>query len=207
MAGFWDLSDGGSASQTNGEYEIPSWEITPIPDGSTVIAAPDAAVWQHAVHDDKSSPRHVLITWSVLAPDAYKNRKIFHRLWVDDLDPAVNDRDKAIKKRDKARKMLATIDYNAGGKLARSNTAPDDADLSIALCDKPMAITLRVWEQTERNDPNRKISGNWVCAVSPKSKGVDIKEDTSPKAASSNTDQRPSGARMTNTHMDDEIPF
>jgi hypothetical protein len=192
---FWDLSDGGTAVDTDKEYEIPSGNMEPIPDGSSVLAMIDEAKW------DKPRDGYaefVSLRWSVLAPDEYKNRKIFQKLWVTDDDPNAKDDAAAAKKRDKARRMLAAIDANAGGKLTRKPGIPTDEDLSACLTNKPMTIKCMLWEMPDREKPGEFIRGNWIAAVAPKSKGVDVKEASSPKRAS---------APAASVNDDDEIPF
>ena len=177
---FWDLSDNSSAADTGTEYEIPGGNMEPIPDGSSVLAMVDQANWRKKDKDDPSSPEYIELRWNIIEPAQYKNRKIFHKLWVTDLDPSAKDKQKATAKRDKARKMLAAIDANAGGKLTRNPGIPTAEQLGVALIDKPMVITLMTWEVS---DSRGTASGNWVSAVSPKSRGVDVK-DAAPKRPS-----------------------
>jgi hypothetical protein len=193
---FWDLSDGGSAADTGTEYEIPSGNLDPIPDGSSVLAMIDEAKW-----DEKNNAQYISLRWSVLSPDEYKNRKIFQKLWVTDDDPMAKDADKAAKKRDKARRMLAAVDSNAGGKLSRTGSAPTDNDLTACLCNKPMIIKCMIWSMDDREKPGEKIEGNWIAAVAPKAKGIDVKPPRPKPAASASQMPTNQGA------MDDEIPF
>jgi hypothetical protein len=191
---FWNLSDGGSAADTGADYEIPGGNLDPIPDGSSVLAMIDEAKW-----DDKDGADFISLRWSVLSPDEYKNRKVFQKLWVTDDDPNAKDEDKAAKKRDKARRMLAAIDANAGGKLTKKEGIPTDETLTVCLTNKPMIIRVAVWKQPDRENPGEYIRGNWVQAVAPKSKGIDVKPATAPKAQTR-------GAQSAGD-MDDEIPF
>lgn len=158
---FWSTSDNDDATKTDGSFESGGGNFDPIPEGSSVLAIPDEAKWDSP--RDRSE-EFVSIRWSVIAPDEYKNRKVFQKLWVDDHDPNVRDHDKAVRKTDKAKRMLAAIDANAGGKLARNAKKPDDQDLATALIGKQMIIKLGVWDM----DGN---SGNWVMAVSSKANG------------------------------------
>jgi hypothetical protein len=193
---FWDLSDGESAKDTDSEYEIPSGSMEPIPDGSSVLAMIDEAKW-----DYKEGADFINLRWSVLAPEEYKNRKVFQKLWVTDNDPNARDEKAAAKKRDKARRMLAAIDANAGGKLTRKEGAPTDETLSSCLTNKPMTIKVMLWEMPDREKPGEFIRGNWIAAVAPKSKGVDVK----PQKPSV---QRPAAqGNVDNSAIDDEIPF
>ena len=204
---FWDLSTGDSAKDTGTEYEIPGGNMAPIPEGSSVLAAPDEVKWA----EDKNNNRYISLRWSVLGPEEYKNRKVFHKLWVTDLDPSAKDEAKGIAKRDKARKMLAAIDANAGGRLSKIDRVPTDDDLALALSNRPMITTLQVWQVQDRQTGGT-VEGNWVCAVNPKSKGVDIKPATVKPARGGDGFDRPAGGggasnTMRQREMDDEIPF
>jgi len=193
MNDFWDLSDGGNAKDTGTEYEIPGGNMDPIPDDSSVLAMIDEAKWE-----DKNGARYVSLRWSVISPDEFKNRKVFQKLWVTDDDPMANDSNKAAKKRDKARRMLAVIDANAGGKLVKLSGMPDDDNLTANLANKPMVIKVKIWSMPDREQPGEVISGNWICAVAPKTGGIDVKAAKPVKAP----------ARVTNSQdIDDHIPF
>jgi hypothetical protein len=192
---FWDLSDGSNAAQNaETEYEIPGGNLDPIPDGSSVLALIDEAKW-----DAKDEADHISLRWSVLSPDEYKNRKVFQKLWVTDDDPMANDADKAAKKRDKARRMLAAIDANAGGQLAKGGQPTDDT-MTAALCNKPMVIKCMVWSMPDRERPGEVIEGNWIAAVAPSSKGIDVKP-AKPKAPT------PAGGAGGADLGGDDIPF
>ena len=194
---FWDLSDGGSATDTGTEYEIPGGgDLTPIPNGSSVLAMIDEAKW-----DERNDARYISLRWSVLSPDEYKNRKIFQKLFVTDADPNAKSADAAMKKRDKARRMLAAIDANAGHKLVKVQGEPNDDQLQLALCNKPMLIKCMVWSMDDREKPGEKIEGNWIAAVSPKAKGIDVKP-VAPKPAKS-----PKAEQPPMDEMDDDVPF
>ena len=191
MSDFWGLSDGGSAADTGTEYEQPSGNLEPIPDGSSVLAMIDEAKW-----DTKDVADYISLRWSVLSPDEYKNRKVFQKLWVTDDDPNAKDASAAAKKRDKARRMLAAIDANAGGKLTKKGGAPTDETLTVCLTNKPMIIRVAIWELKDRETGDR-ISGNWVQAVSPKSKGIDVKQPAS----------KPQAQQRQDPLDGDDIPF
>lgn len=163
--GFWDLSDGESAATGEKEYEQETGNLDPIPDGSSVLAIIDEAKWAETREEQAE---YVSLRWLVMEPAEYANRKVLQKLWVSDDDPNVSDEAKMAKKRDKAKKMLAAIDANCGGKLAKNARRPNDDDLSLALTNRPMIIKCMVWEMGDNK-------GNWIAAVSPKSKGVDVK--------------------------------
>lgn len=204
MMGFWDLSDNSSATSTGTEYEVPSGNMDPIPEGSSVLAMIDEAKWEMK----QTGEKFISLRWTVLSPDEYKNRNVFHKLWVTDLDPSAKDEAKGIAKRDKARKMLAAIDANAGGKLTAQSGAPTDDSLTLHLCNKPMIVTLMVWEINNTRDGST-ATGNWVSAVAPKSKGIDVRPPK-PKATHAARDDGfggSSGGGSSRAAMDDEIPF
>ena len=117
---FWDLSTGESAATTGTEYEVSTGNIDPIPAGSSVLAMIDEIKWDRK----PTGEEFISARWTVLAPEEYKNRKVFHKLWVTDLDPSAKDEQAGKSKRDKARKMLAAIDANAGGKLTAKPGIP-----------------------------------------------------------------------------------
>lgn len=194
--GFWNLSDGEDAAKTGAEYEIPGGNMDPIPAGSSVLAMIDEAKWDHTQND---AEEYISLRWTVLAPEEYKNRKVFQKLWVTDHDPNAKDTAKAIAKTDKARKMLAAIDANAGGKLTAKDAKPSSDDLAMALMDKPMVITLGVWES---NQPGGN-GGNWVMAVAPKNKPLKIGDKAPAKKSGGN----PLDFNRRGPEVDDEIPF
>ena len=194
--GFWNLSDGEDAAKTGAEYEIPGGNMDTIPAGSSVLAMIDEAKWDHTQND---AEEYISLRWTVLAPEEYKNRKVFHKLWVTDHDPNAKDHAKAVAKTDKARKMLAAIDANAGGKLTAKDARPSDDDLAWALQDRPMVITLGVWES---NQPGGS-GGNWVMAVAPKNKALKIGDKAPAKKSGGN----PLDFNRRGPEVDDEIPF
>lgn len=197
---FWDLTDGSNAADNKQtEYEIPGGgNLDPIPDKSSVLAMIDEAKW-----DSKDDAEFVSLRWTVLSPDEYKNRKVFHKLWVTDDDPGAKDADKAAKKRDKARRMLAAIDANAGGKLTAKEGKPTDESLTGCLTNKPMIIRVAVWEMPDREKHGEFIRGNWVQAVAPKSSGIDVKEAAPKKSIAASASVGYGGG----SDMDDQIPF
>ena len=190
---FWDLSDGESAATGEKEFEQPSGNFDPIPNDSNVLAHIDEAKWDSTQNNDQ----YVSVRWVIDGPDEYLNRKIFTKLWVTDDDPNAKDADKAKAKRDKAKKMLAAIDANCGGKLARNARRPSDDDLALALQDKQMIIKCMVWEMVGRDGQTN--SGNWISAVFPKSKGVSVK-DAPVKA-------KAAPAKSFAADLDDDVPF
>lgn len=127
--------------------------LEPIPDGTRVLAFIDEAKWDYL---DDENEDYIKLKWKVLKPEEYKNRVIFQKVRVE-----VDDDTKAKKHR----KMLANISFNAGAGIHQATSKPEDKDLQKELCNKPMVLTLRVWEQGE-------ASGNWVAGVSPRKNGT-----------------------------------
>ena len=166
---FWNTSDGENVAQTaTGEYTSQT-DMEPLPDKSTVKAMIEKAQWKTA---HESHERYIELTYSVIAPEQYANRKIFQKLWVKDDDPRAKD---PAKKRDGALKMLGNIDSLAGGRLARNAAEPTDDDLALALTNKQLVITVKVWEMGGN-------SGNWVAGVAPTTKELHV-PDAPAKAA------------------------
>jgi hypothetical protein len=192
---FWDLSSGESAATGETEFVQETGNLAPIPDGSTVIAIIDEAKWDETREE---RAEFISLRWSVLEPVQFANRKIYQKLWVTDDDPRTADPAKMAKKRDKAKKMLATVDANAGGKLARNARKPSNDDLTLALTNRPMAIKCMVWEI---EGPNGAASGNWIAGVFPKSKGVDVTD--APVKAPAARQPAQSSSRV----LDEDVPF
>lgn len=141
MTNFFDLSDGKSAA--TGEKEF-SNQIEPIPDKTDVEVICEAAKW-----GEWEGTRNIKLTWGVLKPSEYSNRKVFQTLNIFHADA---------KKADKAKRMLAAIDANAKGMLASLNKEPTDDDLERALVNRPpMLLKLGVYNER-----------NYVMAVSPR---------------------------------------
>jgi hypothetical protein len=186
---FWNLSDGADATDTGSEFEIEGGNLDPIPDDSSVLAVLDEAKWAQ----DKEYNNYISLRWSVAKPVAFENRKIFQKLWVTDDDPKAKD---PAKKRDKALRMLAAIDANAGGKLARIQGAPTDDQLALSLCNKAMVIKVKVWSMNGTD--GQPMEGNWVAAVSPKTKALSVGDAPAKPAAKS---------APANAPIDDDIPF
>jgi len=197
---FWSLSDGGNAKDTGNDFDIGGGNFEPIPAGSSLMAMMDQAKWE-----TKDGARFIELKWVVVAPDAYKNRTVFHKLWVGDFDPDVLSKkgeQKAKDKRDKARRMLAAIDANAGGKLMQIDGVPSDDQLAMHLCNKPMVITLMVWDMVN-NQTGEPMSGNWVCAVSGKDKELSVGDAPKQKPTSNGG----GGGAPAGGNDFDEIPF
>lgn len=150
MSDFWNVDI--KEDENLDSFEM-GGSLEPIPDKTDVLAAPYEAKW-----DEYQGEEYISISWNVLKPQAYSNRKIFQKLKVN--DP---------KKAEKAKRMLMAIDANAGGHLRASGKLPTDGMLTKALLNKQMILKVGVWKIDDK-------SGNWVMAVSPKSKGLPAEE-------------------------------
>jgi hypothetical protein len=207
MMGFWDLSDGETAANTGTEYEVPSGNIEPIPAGSSVLAMIEECKWEMK----PTGEEFISARWTVLAPEEYKNRKVFHKLWVLDMDPSAKDEASGIKKRDKARKMLAAIDANAGGKLTAKPGRPTNDDL-LSLTNKPMVASMMIWSMPDTRNGGM-MHGNWVSAVASKgAKDIYVAEAKPLPAAGAAPAQRDDfgtggGGYSKPGLVDDDIPF
>jgi len=203
---FWDLSDGGSANEdVQKEYEVPGGNLEPIPNNSDVLAYIKAVKW---ASKKDASERYIEIQWQVEKPEAFANRVVFQKLWVDDLDPQAKSEEKAKEKRDKARRMLATIDANAKGRLMQSGDAPTDDSLALALVDARMVIKCMEWQINDAagGDP---IRGNWISAVKPKDAETSVGKALPVKSGGGSgygSGGSPSGSGGV-PDFDDEIPF
>lgn len=195
---FWDLDDGTSAVTGEKEYVQETGGFDPIPDGSNVMAVIEEAKWDTVRNGNEE---FISLRWSVEAPEQFLNRKIFQKLWVTDDDPNAKDASKAKAKRDKAKRMLAAIDANCGGKLAKTPRKPTDDDLALALTMKPMVIKCMVWEI--KDGDGKTNSGNWISAVFPKSKGVAV-ADAPAGAAPKKADSKAGGFA---DDFDEDIPY
>ncbi|WP_297922076.1 hypothetical protein [uncultured Agitococcus sp.] len=186
---FWQKQDGSAVENTT-SFEMGGGDIKPIPNNTALIAAIEEAKW--AEYDGE---HYINLKWRVMRPADYANRVIFQKLHV--FDP---------KKGDKAKQMLAAIDANCGGKLARLNDAPEDHDLMTALIGKPMAAKVQVWEINGK-------TGNWISAVSPAKPQapVQAQPQTQPRQPAQNAhNQAKSNAYQPQNNViddEDDIPF
>lgn len=199
MSSFWDLSDGEVANENvKKEYEIPGGNMEPIPNNSYVLARIKEVKW---ASKKDSHEKFIETQWQVQAPAVFKNRIVFHKLWVADLDPYVKDEDKAIQKRDKARRMLATIDANAKGRLMKDAGTPTDQSLALALVDAVMVIKVVEWA-IQDSAGGGTIRGNWVSGIMDKDaethvgKALPVKESSPASGGGGSFDLD-----------DDDIPF
>lgn len=179
MDDFWGLSTGTAATEeVTTSYEVASGSFEAFPEGTKLLAMVTDAEWRT---NDQSGLENLSLTWTVTKPEEVANRKVFQSLWLTDLQPNAKDPE---KKRDKARRMFATIDANAGGKLARKAGKPDAEAILIALANKPMVI--RLGEYEGQNDGKAR---NYVQAVGPKTEETYLPEAKA-KPAQRQTSQR-----------------
>lgn len=196
---FWDLESGEDSRETGTSYEVASAN-EPIPDGSSALATIKDAKW-----DEFNQAEYLKIQWSVAKPEQFAGKAVFQKLYLTDADPGLRgDQDKIGKKREKAKRMLAAIDANAGGKLARVNKKPTNEDLAMALINKSMVIRVQVYETDDGK------TGNWIAAVMPKDHELKVGETKTKKAAPRKEDDwGASSTRSSRPALDDgdEIPF
>jgi hypothetical protein len=143
---FWQTSEGKSATtEATGKFEASaSYEL--IPDGTTALAI----ITKPSI-EQYNGDEYINVEWTVAKPEAYKNRKVFQKVRVWDSNP---------KKADKAKAMLANIDKNAGGKLAKLDKDPTNESLAV-LTGKTMLIKILIWSIDDK-------TGNYIGAVSPR---------------------------------------
>lgn len=199
MSNWWNTSDGADVTEdVSKEYDSGGGGFEILPAKTKALASIASAGWAK----DRDENRYVNIQWSIVKPDDYARRVVFQKIWCGDPDPRAKDPN---KKRDKALRMLATIDANAGGKLAKAGREPDDDDLALALTNKQMGITLMVWDKEEDDGfggKRKEPGGNWVSAVAPKA-GFEV--TIPPKKSTGNGG--PQTRRQMNDDLDDDIPF
>ncbi len=191
---FWDVG-GEDLQQNQGSYEQEGGDIKPIPDGTQVLALIDEAKWDAFQEGDD----YISLRWSIMAPNEYKNRKVFQKLWVLGNNPNQSDAEKRKAQGVKAKKMLAAIDHNAGGKLLATGEAPTDDSMARSITNKPMVLKLKVWEMEIQGE---KKSGNWIAAVSPRNAGAKKAEEAGAKEPAPQV-QQPSEE----DDLDSHIPF
>jgi len=184
---FWQKQDG-SQVESSTTFESGGGEITPIPNNTALIGAIEEAKWS-----EYQGEHYINLKWRVMRPAEYANRVLFQKLKV--FSP---------KQGDKAKQMLAAIDANAGGKLAKLKDAPDDMDLMTALVGKAMAIKVQIW------DINGK-TGNWISAVSPAKSQAPVQaqapKPSAPRPPQNAHNQAKSNAYQPQVDDDDDIPF
>ena len=154
---FWNTSDGQSAQNNDGKFEMGGGDLPPIPDGTSVLA-----IAEEAKNNEYQGDEYINIKWRVSKPQEYANRVIFQKVRAYDPDT---------RKADRAKRMLAAIASNAGGGLFNSMQQRGEdrpSDISLAqLCNRPMVLKLGVWELDDKSK-----SGNWVQAVAPAKAGT-----------------------------------
>ena len=179
---YFQTSDNEVIDATSGEFDAGGGSFEVIPEGSQVLALAGEASWFDATDfNTKEVVPVISIKWEIVGDD-YNGRVIFQKIKVEEGD---------VKKRDKALRMLAAIDANCGGGLAKLGTKPTDMDLAGNLLNKPMLLKLGEWA-INGND------GNWVMAVSKFTGTMPAQPVAKPRA------QQPT-AEMDD--FDDDIPF
>jgi len=196
---FWNMEDGTSAASGDKEYTAASGDFDVIPKGSSVLVSIEDASWKEGY---QISEEFVNLKVRVSKPEAYENRVLFFKLWIDDLDPGVKtngsfDKAKAVTKRDKHKRMLMAIDANGKGRLAKLAARPTDDQLAVALVGAQFVATLGVWDKDD--GAGKKIpGGNWLMAAKPKTAAVsEVEAKVAPKRQAAAFDD----------DLDDDVPF
>lgn len=190
---FWNLSDGEQVDATTTEYEAPSGGFEPFPNNTDLMAIIDEIKWVDN-KEEYGGGRYINYRIQVVKPEGYKNRKSYFKLWVNGDNPNKQG-DAANKQGDKDKRLLGAMAANAGGGLMNVVGAPTDEDLARELTQKLMVFKVGAYEM--ERDGQEPLKGNYVMAVSPKSKGVD--EVAAPKPVQQQQQQR--------QDLDDDIPF
>lgn len=179
MSNFWNTSDGKAVEKTKEHESGSGFDL--FPDGEKLLAIIDEVGWSTGYAEEgAAAPDVIKMRWTVLAPEKYKNRKVFQNIKVNDEKPTTADN---------AKRMLMAIDQNAGGKLSSLTSEPSDNDLMSALLNKTMVIRMGVWSMNGKE-------GNWVNAVSPRN--GQAAAAAAPEAVSSG---------VPDLNADDPIPF
>lgn len=188
---FWNLSNNESAAGSTQSYEVPQNNFDPIPEGSSVLAIAEKCAWAFEDENNHSAgSEYIEVTWSVLDPSEFKNRKIKQKLYV--LDGGRNSKnpvEKFAQKKDRALKFLAAIDFHSGKKLSKIGGKPTDAQLA-SVTGKPIIITLGEYAMayTNRNTGEEGVSrGNHVIGIHSKAeREVSISEAAPVKPSGGN---------------------
>jgi hypothetical protein len=192
---FWNLSDGETVDNTTTEYEAPGGSFELFPNNTDVMAIIDEIKWVDN-KEEYGGGRYINYRIQVVKPEAYKNRKSYFKLWVNGDNPNKKDADAKKKQGDKDKRLLGAMAVNAGGGLMNVSGTPTDEDLTRELTQKMMVFKLGAYEMT--GDDGQPRSGNYVMAVSPKTKGVD--EAVKPQVSKPSTGG-------SSRDLDDDIPF
>lgn len=203
MSNFWQTSDNEDATATGNSFESGGGNLDPIPDNTSCLAMLDEVKWAETNDNDKAE--YISARWRVAKPEAYANRVIYHKLFVTDDKPGVKA-DKIDQTRDKAKRMLAAIDANAGGKLAKVQAKPTDVQLASALLGKAMTIKVMVYDMPDRNDDTKRITGNWVAAVSAKGPVAEVAKPVA-STGTGNGGSYASRGRNVSDDLGDDVPF
>lgn len=199
---FWDTTDG-EGVKPEAEYEAPGGSFEAFPDKTDLLAYIDEIKWQEN-KAEYGGGRYINYRICVTAPECYKGRKSYFKLWVNGDNPN-KDADKAAKQGDKDKRMLGAMAVNAGGGLMAIQGEPTDEDLARELTQKMMIFKLGHWSM--KRDDGSMGEGNYVMAISPASKGV---SETPPKASAKPIAPMSQGSPMGSVppSLDgDEIPF
>ena len=157
--GFFSTQDGKDVRQTStGSFEAGGGSLEPIPKDTKVKAVIDEINWSSVPEEAENDAGvgYINVRYNVLAPEDYKGRKIFQKLFVTAAGkPSAKD---AQKKRDSDITLLAAINVNSNTQpLNNCQAAPTDGEL-YGLNGTILLLQLDVWEVRDRK-------GNWVRSL------------------------------------------
>ena len=208
--GFFTMSTGQMANQ-DGNTSFEMGGNDPMPDNTTVVAAVSKIGWKKP--SDFYDFDSIKAEWDVLEPKEYAGRKVFQTIKIFDGKDSVAD---------KAKTMLAVMDTICGGKImakvAATGQAPDDNILAQALINRPMMLTLGLFDTKEAG----KTGINWIKKVAPRVRGGSTAapaQSAAPQASAETPAQRQARLRaeraapaaapqaQVEDDIDEEIPF
>jgi len=147
-------------------------------------------------YKDAAEIEYINIQWTLMKPEIYQNRRIFHKIRIMGDDPTQKSykEDKQEEKIRNAKMMLAAIDkICTGGKLFGLKRMPTEEELQRYLIGKTAEIYLMVYKIGE-------MEGNWVHSVFAPSGNVSAPIQT----ANKRVPQKPASGF---DDMDSDVPF
>lgn len=146
------------------EFSIGGDNLPLIPNKTVVLATCEEA--KNARF--KEEAEYISIKWRISQPAQFANRTVFQNLKVNHEKAETSN---------KHRQMLSAIANNAGRRLfqemeANNEREPSNASLAT-LTNKSMSLLVGIWESDDK-----KKSGNFVIAVSPKNEANVVQQET-----------------------------
>ena len=174
MAGFWDLSDN-TQVEAKEEYVAPSGGGDYFfPHNSKINGIIDEMKWDSFNGGEEFIKYRISVVGPKTDADGVKieNRKLFLKLWINgDEKNANGNADKVKKKADNAKRMLASMDANAGGKLMKLGRKPTDEDLAACMLMSPMQFSIGHYEFYEQDGSGKPLDGKQGRRLEVKNQG------------------------------------